>query len=295
MQLPEIARQVLHHLHDDWTSLHAAIRVNRTWFACGILVLWSDPPYKAFNRVKSSRELRQLYADIIASVRRMPPRILDEGLRLPRLRQLCLSSDVKAADVPRLLPYIQPSLEKLSCGLTQAILAHLVSAEPPLWHLRSLFVGNPSRSDDDDDDDKAASLASFVDWVAQAPLHRLQALNVYLPCGLDETQVLDRALCVFAQLPALQLLTFGGQMPPVRSSTIVKAQAMSGHSGGGGDVVSDTGTVKKFEPLCGLRIPIAAEAVPALCRFLPALTGLSLAIKGSEPMLTAIAALTRLR
>ncbi len=42
MQLPEVVRVVLQHVHADNSStatLAAAMRVNRTWFACGIILL----------------------------------------------------------------------------------------------------------------------------------------------------------------------------------------------------------------------------------------------------------------
>ncbi len=286
LQLPEVLRQVLQFLHNHLPSLNAAIRVNRMWFACGVDVLWSQPPEEALNCVKSSRERRQFYANMITALRVIPPCVLAEGLLLPRLRQLRLyeSSLVEADDVPRLLQYIQPTLEEFSCGLTHPGLSHLASAAP-LRRLRSLSVASPSCDSD------PVRLAGFVDWLAQqAPiLLLLQALHVnYLPCGPHETRVLDRAFCVFAQLPALTTLELRGTLPPVRSGTIVQAQAIAGER-------VRPGTHRPFARLQSLHLPIAAEAAPALCRLLPGLTKVSLAVQGKEPVLPALAALTGLR
>jgi hypothetical protein len=96
--------------------------------------------------------------------------------------------------------------------------------------------------------------------------------------------VLDQEFCVFAQLPVLKPLELRGTLPPVQSGTIVRALAIAGER-------VRPGTHQPFARLQSLHLPIAAEAVLALCRLLPGLTKISLAIQGKEPVLPALAAL----
>jgi hypothetical protein len=53
LRLPELLTQIF--LHFDRRSLAAALRVNRTWAAVGVRVLWRYPTRKALDALPAKR------------------------------------------------------------------------------------------------------------------------------------------------------------------------------------------------------------------------------------------------
>jgi hypothetical protein len=71
MQLPEVVRELLHHLHDDRNTLAAAVLVSRTWFACGVDLLWREPLGSALDSIDAPAR-RAFYANMTVACERIP-------------------------------------------------------------------------------------------------------------------------------------------------------------------------------------------------------------------------------
>jgi hypothetical protein len=320
LHLPEIVYAVLQHLHDDENrpALCAAIRVNRTWFAAGIDMLWSEPSRDALSCVATTTR-RQFYADRITTAYNIPAEVVADGLRLPRLwlRRMLPSSraeddegivdvDVEYARQLRFVPGPPAVLEELRCDLTPALLRRLgdPATLPLLARLRALtllnYVGAGSGGGG------RASLENFVDWLAQPsfpPLPALRALCIdKLPCS--DAAVMDRAFGLFAHWPGLQKLELKKRVPPLQLATVRRVLSSpvtknvdgkaSGDERDDDDVILRR-TARPFEHLRVLEIAAESEAVPALAGVLSSITQLKLDAHGPHPVLPAVAALTRLR
>jgi hypothetical protein len=217
MQLPDVVRVVLQHVHAENSSaasLAAAVRVNRTWFACGVDLLWRAPPLSsALDVVAATAPATRVafYAHFIVACERIPAAALAAGLPLRRLRRLGLHGawldDEAAADagLARILPYVRPTLEHLRSDLRPALLARLAAL--PLRALRSLHVdlcgGGVGGGDSGGG---RARFDALVDWLAQQPLLPLESLRIEggPPFG-DEAAATERAMGLLARLPGLRL------------------------------------------------------------------------------------------
>ncbi len=215
MQLPDVVRVVLQHVHAENSSaasLAAAVRVNRTWFACGVDLLWRAPPLSsALDVVAATAPATRVafYAHFIVACERIPAAALAAGLPLRRLRRLglhCAWLDHEAAADPGLahvLPHVRPSLEHLRCDLRPAMLARL--AAQPLPALRSLHV-NLCGGGDGGGSGGDVRFDDLLDWLAQQPLLPLESLRIEggPPFG-DEAAATERAMGLLARLPGLRL------------------------------------------------------------------------------------------
>jgi hypothetical protein len=76
MQLPEVVRAVLQHVHADGGSaaatLAAAVRVSRTWFACGVDLLWRALPLSSALDGVAAPERAAFYAEMIVACEGIP-------------------------------------------------------------------------------------------------------------------------------------------------------------------------------------------------------------------------------
>jgi hypothetical protein len=190
------------------------VRVSSTWFAFGVDMLWREPLGSALDGAAPPVR-RAFYADMIVACGRIPAVVLADGLPLRRLRRLGMHGqwlDDEAAadpDVARILPYLRPTLEQLRCDLRPALLAHLAAL--PQHGLRSLHVNLCSGGGE-----VPARFAALVDWLPQQPLLALESLHADgLPFGTDAAAT-ERAMDVFARLPALQQLDLQRRNPFVR-------------------------------------------------------------------------------
>jgi hypothetical protein len=102
------------------------------------------------------------------------------------------------AGLARILPYVRPTLEHLRCDLRPPLLARLAALH--CGALRPLDVSLYGRRGE------RAHFGDVVDWLVQQPLLPLESLRIEgAPFGSDAAAT-QRAMGVFARLPALRRL-----------------------------------------------------------------------------------------
>jgi hypothetical protein len=285
MQLPEVVRAVLLHVLDDRPSLHAALLVSRAWFASGVDLLWCAPSSNALECVAPPR--RQFYASYIIASDGIPSPVLADSLLLPRLRRLRLLSGPEASDdaaYNAMLHYLRPTLEHLSCHLTPALLSRVTSR--PLPRLRSLALRNRGSSD-------SAAWAFMVhvcDWLSHLPHPPLRTLCLYIVPVHVDAALMEHAMEVLSDLPALQQLEFRGLFLPhlnARASCKVSNTVAYGEQ---------SPTPRPLGRSHSLTITLLDLAMPAaLGNLFPCITELYLDACGQCSVLPAVAQLTTLR
>lgn len=102
-------------LHGHFRTLVTVIRVNHTWFACGINLLWRAPPCAL---AKITKDRRQLYATCVhrLSFEENYHGFLSqlEGLAFPHLQRLSIdTSTCSPKEYLRFVPYLAPSVLEL--------------------------------------------------------------------------------------------------------------------------------------------------------------------------------------
>ncbi|KAJ6125920.1 hypothetical protein N7471_010413 [Penicillium samsonianum] len=149
--LLKILGQINNHLYGDLRALAAVIRVNHTWFACGINILWQAPPCRALANITKDR--RQLYATYVYHLS-IEQRFLSqlEGLAFPRLQYLSINRETGSSkEWSPSLPCLAPSLLELALcgtGVEPSILGLLPKSCPLLTKLTLKELGPGISSQD---------------------------------------------------------------------------------------------------------------------------------------------------
>ncbi len=287
----EILLDVLQCLaNDDKAALFAAVQVSRTWYACGIGLLWRDAPGRALLCVEPRR--RQIFANYMTCLVHMPPLLppsdavdaaAEQHLLFPCLRELSVS-DGAADKVSAMLRYLHPQLQVLSIGCDTARTEQL-NRLPPLPHaLHKLsLISRDER---------------LVHWMLRSSLPVLTVLRVQgLLFGRDAA-LLDRAFNFFAQLECLQRLIFVRHRPAIPLRTIAHASSALVQIGGGdgrGYGGSWQRRAQAFRRLQTLVSGVESAAVAPLAAMLPCITKLTLVTDAPRLALPAVGRLTHMR
>jgi hypothetical protein len=268
IQLPDIVRETLEHLHDDKPALCAAMRVNRTWFLAAAGLLWRSPAQRALQCV-SAPERRQFYASKVREL--VSARAVDdlEAFDLPALRVLGLSRAAwgGSARYTAMLRHIGPRLAALDCTITDDVLDNLLERHPRgLRWLR--LVGEEASAASaaavtNEDPSRRVASGGLARWLLSRPLPLLQSLciegNIYA-----SQQQFDQVFRLLAQHRSLRgLRLFSGSLL-VQKSTLVAAAAAASNA-------TQTPLERQLFPqLTACAISIAAPLVPAFVGLLPA-------------------------
>jgi hypothetical protein len=112
LRLPELLAEVFRHL--DRRALSAAVRVNRTWAAAGVRVLWRYPTRKALDALPAKR-----CAAYDAAIRHIELRVMlkrqpKKAWTLPRLERLTLVYRQLEAERPAMQAALQRHAQRLT-------------------------------------------------------------------------------------------------------------------------------------------------------------------------------------
>ncbi len=260
------------YLNDDRASLSAALRVCRTWFYCGVDVLWSSPPHNALGYVAPHR--RFYYASNITRIYTYS--IGDDphvGLSFPRLRVLDVWLNENEAQNLGKVQLITATLVELKAPLTLLVLERLRLQQPR--HLRKLSLAVPRRGVGDSVDCREA----FFRWLMQRPFLALKSFeleNIAFPSSL----LFERFFSHWMQSNELTELLLGG--PDAVQRATLDALCADETRQNTGDVAHEDRPLR-HRCLRRLEAWVDASAVPKLVCMLPSVA--HLALTSGEPSL----------
>jgi hypothetical protein len=268
LRLPKIVRVMMQRLGGDKPTLYAAIRVSRTWFHHGVALLWHEARAHALLCIALERV--QFYADKIVRFSVREADLPDRPLSLPRLRALSFDEKPLPGPQARVLQYIGPGLEELSCPYTDDV-GERVKAQCDLgrlWRLR--FFENYG-------DEYQEYVDPFIEWLTQQPaLPRLESFQLsWMSLGAETGHQL---LCYLAQQRQLTELKLDGVLCVVRLETLRQISLACR-------------PVPRLRRLC---LEVEFDAIPLLAQLVPGLTSLELVVEEARGVLQAVATLTQL-
>lgn len=117
-QIPELLSDIFSYLEGDEKTLFSVVRVNRTWFECGIRTLWVQTSFRRLINIPEHR--RQLYASNLQGIfiSGVEPQLHSKlkDLKFSKARAACIEVHRRNADYrdrPSINHYLPPSLEEL--------------------------------------------------------------------------------------------------------------------------------------------------------------------------------------